>query len=73
MLGVWLLNQYDKDQLERIRAKLEQQINKVPERIANGSIQETQAWLRDREEAQKMLRKTNVGAPALLAMISRLQ
>lgn len=73
MLGVWLLNQYDKDQVERIREQLAQQVNKVPHRVANGSVQETQAWLRDREEAQKMLKKTNVAAPALLAMISRLQ
>lgn len=73
MLGVRLLNQFDKDQLERIKEKLEQQINKVPDRVRNGSVQATREWMRDRDEAVKMLRKTNVGAPALLAMISRLQ
>ena len=67
------MNQFDKDQLERIKEQLEQQINKVPVRVRSGSIQVTREWMRDRDEAVKMLRKTNVGAPALLAMISRLQ
>lgn len=73
MLGVWLLNIAEKDQLDRIRDRLAAQINKIPERVASGSIQETREWLNTREEAQKMLRKTNVNAAQLLTMISRLQ
>lgn len=73
MLGVRLLNIAEKDQLERLKEQLEAQINKVPDRIANGSIQETREWLAQRDEAKKLLRKSNINAGQILSMISRLQ
>jgi hypothetical protein len=67
------LNIAEKDQLERLKERLEEHINKVPERVANGSIQDTREWLEIREEAKKMLRKSNLNAGQILSMISRLQ
>ena len=67
------MNIAEKDQLERLKEQLEAQINKVPPRVANGSIQETREWLSMREEAKKMLRKSDINAGQILSMISRLQ
>ena len=67
------MNQYEKDQLERIKERLEQQIDKVPERVTNGSVQATRSWLKDREDAKKMLKRSGVGSSELLGMIERLQ
>jgi hypothetical protein len=67
------LNIAEKDQLERLMERLEAQTNKVPERVANGSIQETRDWLAIRDEAKKMLRKSNVNAGQILSMIDRLK
>lgn len=64
---------YDKDHIERLRQQLRQQMNKVPERVRGGSIQETRDWMQCRQEAEKLVKRTNAGAPELLGMISRLQ
>jgi hypothetical protein len=73
LFGVRLLNTQEKDQLELLRERLEAQINKVPQRVANGSVQETRGWLQAREEAKKMLRKSGVNAAQILSMLSRLR
>lgn len=64
---------YEQDQVERIRDRLRQQINKVPPRVMNGSIQDTRAWLDLRKEAEKLVKSRSASTPQLLAMISRLE
>lgn len=64
---------YHEEQLERARASLKEILNKVPDRVRNGGVQETRAWLEMRQEAEKMLTRRGVGAAEMLGMISRLQ
>lgn len=73
LLGVWLLMSYAEEQLERARSQLKEILNKVPERVRNGGVQETRAWLEMRQDAEKMLKRRGVGAAELLGMISRLK
>ena len=63
----------DKLQRELFRKKLEERINKVPERIANGSIQDTREWMRKRDAALKILKKPGSTVPQLLAAISSIE
>lgn len=67
------MNIAEKDQLERLKEQLQAQINRVPPRVANGSIQETRDWLQMRDEAKKMLGKSNINAGQILSMIDRLK
>jgi len=64
---------YEQDQVERIRDRLRQAINTVPQRVTSGSVQDTRAWLEVRAEAEKMLKKKAASVAQLLAMISRVE
>lgn len=64
---------YEQDQVERVRDRLRQAINKVPARVINGSVQDTRAWIEVRAEAEKMLKKRSASVPQILAMISRVE
>lgn len=72
LLGVRLLMSYETDQIERIKQRLSEVINKVPERVLTGGVMETRAWMDLRREAERML-KRKVGTAEMLSMISRLQ
>lgn len=64
---------YDAMQREIFRRRLEEQINKVPERILNSSIQATRSWMRQRDEAVKLLKKPNATVAQLIAAIQSIQ
>lgn len=64
---------YDQDQIDTFRENLKEAMNKVPERVRNGGVQETRAWLEMRQDAEKLLKKRSVGVAELLGMITRLQ
>lgn len=63
----------DKLQKELFRKKLEERINKVPERIANGSIQATRDWVKKRDAAMKLMKKPGATVPQLMAAISSIE
>lgn len=60
-------------QKEIFRKKLEEAINKVPPRIANGSIQATRNWVRDRDQAVKLLKKPGATVTQLMSAIQSLE
>lgn len=60
-------------QKELFRKKLEEAINKVPPRIANGSIQATRNWARDRDQAVKLLKKPGATVTQLMSAIQSLE
>lgn len=55
------------------KEKLRALINKVPDRVRNGSINTTRDWLEKRATAEKMLNRPGVTATQLLGMINQLQ
>jgi len=55
---------------ESLRRQLREAMNKVPERINSGSIQETRAWLRTRSDAEKVLKKSNATVAQLMSALS---
>lgn len=63
----------DKLQKELFRKKLEERINKVPDRVRNGSIQATREWMRRRDEAVKLVKKPGVTVTQLISAISNLE
>lgn len=63
----------DKMQKELFRKKLEEAINKVPPRIASGSIQATRNWARDRDQAVKLLKKPGATVTQLMSAIQSLE
>lgn len=63
----------DKLQKELFRKKLEEQINKVPERIANGSVQATREWVKRRDAALKVMKKPGSTVSQLMAAISSIE
>ena len=63
----------DKTQKELFRKKLEAVINKVPPRIANGSIQATRDWVRNRDQAVKLLKKPGATVTQLMPAIQTLE
>ncbi len=63
----------DKTQKELFRKKLEAVINKVPPRIANGSIQATRDWVRNRDQAVKLLKKPGATVTQLMSAIQTLE
>jgi hypothetical protein len=63
----------EKSQRELFRRKLEEQINKVPPHIQAGSIQATRAWMKQRDEAAKLLKKPNATVTQLISAIQSIQ
>lgn len=64
---------YEKDTIDLYRKRLEEAINRVPERVRNGSIQQTRSWMGVRKEATKVLNKRNATLSELMSAISSLQ
>lgn len=64
---------YEKEQAEIQRERLRSVINKVPDSVANGSIQATREWLRIRAQAEKLLKNPRATATQLMGMVSQLQ
>lgn len=62
-----------KEEREIFRRRLEQALSKVPTRIANGSIQETRAWMRNRDAAAKLVKKPGATVAQLLSAITSLE
>lgn len=60
-------------QREIFRTKLEDRINKVPDRIKNGSVQATREWIKRRDEAQKLLKKPSATLSQLMSAITSLE
>jgi hypothetical protein len=63
----------DKMQKELFRKKLEEQINKVPLRVQNGSIQATRDWVRQRDHASKLLKKPGATVTQLMTALDSIQ
>lgn len=63
----------EKEQIEHFKAKLKQAMNKVPDRIANGSVQDTRAWLQKRKQAEKVLNKRGVTVTELMSATATLE
>jgi hypothetical protein len=63
----------DKMQKELFRKKLEEQINKVPLRVQNGSIQATRDWVRQRDYASKLLKKPGATVTQLMTALDSIQ
>ena len=63
----------EKLQRELFRKKLEERMNKVPERIQNGSIQATREWVKRRADAAKLLKKPGATVAQLISAISSLE
>jgi hypothetical protein len=63
----------DKMQKELFRKKLEEQINKVPLRVQNGSIQATRDWMRQRDHASKLLKKPGATVTQLMTALDSIQ
>jgi hypothetical protein len=64
---------YEAEQVQLQRDRLKALINKVPDRVAMGSIQSTRKWLETRERAEKLLKNPRATATQLMGMISQLQ
>lgn len=63
----------DKTQKDLFRKKLEAVINKVPPRIQSGSIQATRDWMRNRDQAVKLLKKPGATVTQLMSAIQMLE
>jgi hypothetical protein len=63
----------DKMQKELFRKKLEEQINKVPPRVRDGSIQATRDWVRQRDYASKLLKKPGATVTQLMTALDSIQ
>lgn len=59
----------EQDLKASLRQRLREAVNKVPERINSGSVQETRAWMRARNDAEKMLKKSNATVAQLMSAI----
>lgn len=60
----------DDEQLkESLRQRLRQAINKVPERINSGSVQAVRSWMQSRNNAEKVLKKSNATVTQLMSAI----
>jgi len=61
------------DEIERLLERLKETVNRVPDRVRNGGVMETRSWIRERDEAAKLLKKRNVTATEVLSALNRLQ
>jgi hypothetical protein len=60
----------DEQELKQsLRSQLSAAINKVPERINSGAVQETRNWMRTRNDAAKVLKKSNATVAQLMSAI----
>lgn len=59
----------DEELKESLRQQLREAINKVPERINSGSVQAVRAWMRMRNEAEKVLKRSNATIAQLMSAI----
>jgi len=63
----------DQNTREIYRKRLEEKINKVPERIRNGSIQDTRHWMKQRDAAIKIMKKPNVTVTQLMTALQMIE
>jgi hypothetical protein len=63
----------DEPEIERLRERLKDKMRSPPQRIINGSIQATRAWVDARKRAEKILNKSNATSTQLLSAISSLE
>lgn len=59
----------DEELKESLRQRLREAINKVPERINSGSVQVVRDWVRKRNDAEKVLKKSNATIAQLMSAI----
>lgn len=62
----------EKQKAQALRAELAIKINKVPMRVQNGSIDVTRAWMANRKQAMKVLKKpgaTTTELASAMAMV----
>ena len=64
---------YEQEQAQRLRDELSQRMNKVPDRVKNGSVQAVREWVGRREEAAKLLKKRGATVTEYISAISRLE
>lgn len=57
----------------KLRAELQIQINKVPQRIQQGSINATRAWMAARQHAIKVLKKKSASSSDLQSALNSIQ
>ena len=63
----------DKNTREIYKKRLEAQINKVPYRIQNGSIQATREWMKNRDAAAKLLKKPGATVTQLMTALQSIE
>lgn len=63
----------DPRQVHLLRSRLSVAVNKVPERIVNGSIQQTRHWVELRDRAVKILKKPNATETELRSALSSIE
>lgn len=59
--------------MHMLREELRIAVNKVPERVRNGSIQTTRDWVERRNKAVKVLNKPNSTETELRSALSSIQ
>jgi hypothetical protein len=63
----------DKEVIETYRRRLQERMNKVPERVNNGGIETTRNWMEARKRAEKLLKRRDATATQLISSISALE
>lgn len=63
----------DQEKIEELKAKLREQLKKVPAWVSGASIQATRDWKGRHAVATKVLSKKNVTAAQLMSAISMVQ
>jgi ribosomal protein L17 len=63
----------EKELIETYKQRLALAMNKVPQRVNNGSIETTRAWLESRKRAEKLLKKRDATATQLISAIGELE
>ena len=64
---------YEKEQVDIQRQRLREVMDKVPSKVASGSVQATREWLRIRAQAEKLVKNPRATATQLMGLISQLQ
>lgn len=64
---------YERNTIDSLRQRLREQVNKVPQSIASGSIQATRQWVKQREAAVKVLNNPRSTATQLLSAIESIK
>lgn len=63
----------DKNTREIYRRRLQEAVNRVPERIRNGSIQATREWMRRRDAAAKLANKPGATLTDLMSALQSIE